>query len=77
MYLFRAILKEDRKSKKPIDIIDYKIQKTNVQFTDSEKNKYKLEDFYYFMITPDELKGFSGIKDEVIEVADEKTEADE
>lgn len=77
MYLFRAILKEDRKSKKPIDIIDYKIQKTNVQFTDSEKNKYKLEDFYYFMITPEELKKFSAIKDEVIEVADDKTEADE
>lgn len=77
MYLFRAVLKEDIKSKKPIDIIEYKIQKTNVQFTDSNKNKYKLEDFYYFMITPEELKKFSGIKDELIEIADEKTEADE
>lgn len=77
MYKFRAVLKEDFKSLKPIDIADYKILKNNVQFTDTQDNKRKLEDFMYFIITPDELKKFIGLKDEVVEVEDEKTEADE
>jgi len=56
MYKFRAVLKEDRKSLKPINIGDYKVNKNNIKFVSSEGKTFKLEDFYYFLIDSDMLK---------------------
>ena len=56
MYKLRGILEKDKESLKPIDIKEYKITSKGIDFIDTLDKKYKLDDFWYFIVPKEELR---------------------
>jgi len=64
MYKLRGVLDKDKESNKPIDIKEYKITSKGIDFIDTLDNKYKLDDFWYFIVPKEELKTLFTVKTE-------------